>query len=430
MLESVKRLKKEISQSNEHLKVKYERTGDVDLAAFFLLCKKKFREINSAYYKRSIIYITNDDDPLNGDNQKKFAALNEAKTFEPSDISFEIATMTETFDYTKFYNELFHLYAKPPSVEYVYPDKDCLVEKLLSSIVFRYTKLRYNFYPFKNDYSRFLKVMRVNFIRPVKIYNTHRASRDGKMVIKIKQPPVARNTPQYRVPISTGDAIQLDLKDKYDIYGNALPLGFHLQYVADRQIDDDVIFINKVSILLLNPKEELHNYFEQFWQYCTAKNKVLVCIKKYRQPSALRYVELIPKYARKQKLFLIKDMNFCEEARFPKTVETAEPREHNATEQQRAVIEELTDKLEFDYDPRMFINPIYGKKKAYVKAKLLDLPREEVEDPSANTEGINEQIREIVDKIERTFEISGIPQAKKRKAPAASGSGRARKVVK
>ncbi|CAG9768392.1 unnamed protein product [Ceutorhynchus assimilis] len=428
LLDTVKLLKKECLKSNEDLKTQYQRQTDIDLASFFLLCKKKFKDINAAYYKRTLIYITNDDNPLKGDNQKKFAALNEVKTFEPSDITLELITMKDTFDYSKFYNELFHLYSKPPVADVVCQDKDGLVEKLSSSIVFRYTKIRYNFYPFKYDKTRFLKVIKANFIREAKLYNTHKASTDGRMLIKVKADPTLVNQEAQQFKIIEG--LTLDLKDKYDIFGNDLPLGLHLQYVSNRQTDVGIV-INQLSVLFLNPKEELGDYFDQFWQYCVEKNKVLVCLKKYSHPSEIRYVELIPKYANNQKLFLIKDIPFAQELKIGKDVMKAVSQTNNNSGKQIAAIKQLIDKLTHDYDPRAFPNPSYGKKKAYVKAKLLDEPEEEFEDPTDNVEGINEHLKEVITNIERSFGIDGGLQSQnKRKATGSAGSSRGRKVAK
>lgn len=75
-------MQKECTLTNDELKIKYERTSQIDLGKLFSLCKKKFKNINSVYYKRHLIFITNNDDPVSGDDHKKYVALNEAKTFE------------------------------------------------------------------------------------------------------------------------------------------------------------------------------------------------------------------------------------------------------------------------------------------------------------------------------------------------------------
>ncbi|XP_066245087.1 ATP-dependent DNA helicase 2 subunit 1 [Euwallacea similis] len=425
-LESIKTLKEISNKSSNELRVTYERTGDIDLAAFFLLCRKKFKEIKAAYYKRILILITNDDDPLKGDSQKKFVALNEAKTFEPCDITFELIPMTPNFDYKIFYNELFHLYSKPPTCEEICKDKDGLVQKLSNSLIYRYTKIQYKLFPFKNDYGRFLKVMKVNFIREAKLYNTSRATRDGRIVIKAKQNPDVRNREQkFTIFTDAIEYLEFDLKDKYDMY-NKLPLGIHLQYISDRQTDFGVV-INQVSLIVLDPSEELRDYFEQFWQYCAENNKVLICIKKYRHPVEVRYVELIPKYANEQKLFMIKDIPFCEEYKLPKCLIEAKPLVYNTSNEQKDAVNSLIQELKWNYDPKMFSNLSYSKKKAYVKSKLLDLPEEEVEDPMGDITSMDEVIESIVPRIERLFGFSAIPRGEKRKAGGSAASKRGKK---
>ncbi|XP_066145196.1 X-ray repair cross-complementing protein 5 [Euwallacea fornicatus] len=426
MLESIKKLKEVSNKSLNELRVAYERTVDVDLAAFFLLCRKKFKGIKAAYYKRTLIIITNDDNPLKGDSQKKFAALNEAKTFEPCDITLELISMTSNFDYKIFYNELFHLYSKPPTSEAICKDKEGLVDKLSNLLIYRYTKIRYKLFPFKNDYDRFLKVMKVNFIREAKLYNTSKATRDGRIVIKAKQDPGARSQEQkYKLFTSTLGCIEFDLQDKYDIYSK-LPLGIHLQYISDRQTNIGVV-IDQVSLIVLDPKEELQDYFEQFWQYCVENNKVLICIKKYRHPFEIRYVELIPKYANEQKLFVIKDIPFCEEYLLPKCLNDTKPLAFTASKEQKIVVNSLIQELKWKYDPKMFNNMSYSKKKAYVKSKLLDLPEEDVEDPTSNITEMNEVIESIATRIEELFGFTAIPRGEKRKAGGGAASKRGKK---
>lgn len=429
LLDSVKLLKEKCSLSNEQLQSDYERKGDLDLGGFFRLCKKKFRAIHNTYYKRIIIFITNDDNPINSDGQKRFTALNEARTFEAGDIYFELVSMKKDFEYEKFYNELFYLYTKPPPKDILCEDQEGLVEQLQSAIVFRYTKLKYHFYPFKNDYSRYLQVIKMSFIRKAKLINTEKAAPDGRLLKRVRPDlGVSQATvPEFELFMGLQEPqLQLNLSDKYDIYGNDMPIGIHLQYVSDRQSMEGVV-LNNTNIVIVDPKEELP-YFEHFWQYCVDRNKVLICIKKYKHPTEIRYVELIPKYANNQKLFLIKDLPFSHELTIPKRILTTK-QEFERTKEKSEVVRKLIDKLTFDYDPRMFINPSYGKKKAFVKAKLLDAPEEQVIDSTEDTQGIDGQIGEIVNEIKDVFgfqETQGI----KRRAPRATGSTRGKKSAK
>lgn len=272
--------------------------------------------------------------------------------------------------------------------------------------------------------------MKVNFIRKPRLYNSDKASHDGRILKRMKPnlgvTPVVQ--PEFQLHYGGESSLKLDLQDKYDIYGNNMPLGFHLQYVSDRQAKLGIV-LGPTTILIVDPKEDLP-YFDQFWQYCAEKNKVLICIKKYRHPTEIRYVELIPKYANNQKLFLVKDLPFSHEKIIPKIMETAEDTSFEPNEKQCEVVQQLINTLDFDYDPRAFENPCYAKKKAYVKAKLLEEAEEEApEDPTANTEGIDRQIGKIVNKIKQEFNLSE-PQGTKRKGGSAGSSGRGRKAAK
>ncbi|XP_050302150.1 ATP-dependent DNA helicase 2 subunit 1 [Anthonomus grandis grandis] len=427
-LESLKLLKEKQEMSNEELQREYERTSDLDLAAFLLLCKRKFKNVDTSYYKRTLIFITTDDNPVKNDTQRKFTALKEAETLEPCDVTLELVPMNPNFDFTLFYNEMFHLiYANTPNREDIYPDKDSLVEKLNSAIACRHNKIRYNFFPFQGDSSRNLKVMKVNYIRKAQFLNTAKASHDGRMLVQYKEPSEVPEPETFILDGGDcGENIKFDLSDKCEILQDDLELGFHLQYVSNRQTDIGIV-ISEPSILIVDPKEELKHYFEEIWQYCADKNKVLVCLKKLRNPSDKRYVELIPKFAMNQKCFMIKDIPVIDEERFPKEllVKQEEQFEVKPSSKQREAVRKLIEKLTCDYDPRMLINASYGNQKAYIKAKLLDYPESDhVDDPTDDKEGINEQITDEVDLVKTVFRVASEPQGTKRKTTAGGSSNK------
>lgn len=147
-----------------------------------------------------------------------------------------------------------------------------------------------------------------------------------------------------------------------------------------------------------------------------------MCLKKYRHPSEIRYIELIPKYANKQRLFLIKDIPFCEEYCVPKDVHTEKATSSNISEEQKQLMRDLIEKISFKYEPSIFVNPSYGKKKAYVKAKLLGLPEEIVEDTTSNPGQIDEEITKIVADIQNLFNVSFAIQGQKRKLPTSQNT--------
>ncbi|KAF7272789.1 hypothetical protein GWI33_014462 [Rhynchophorus ferrugineus] len=413
LLDSIKILKEECSLSNEELKAKYERTSQIYLGKLFSLCKRKFKSINSVYYKRHLIYITNDDDPVSGDDHNKYVAINEAKTFEGNDIFFELITMRSDFDYTKFYNELFYSCSNIPPADIICPDKDGLEDKLKSIIVFRYTKLRTRFYPFSNEYSKYLKVLKVNFIKKAKLINNKRVSKDDWKPVKcVKKPNISGDSGQYKLTMGVGeDPFTFSAADVKELRSNDLPLGLHLQYVSNRQLSTGVL-LNHTSILIVDPKEDL-KYFDEFWQYCVNNDKVLVCIRKYQRISPIRFVELVPKFANNQRLFLIRDLPFCDEyAPSKPTVKHVLP-SFDISEEKQQTIERLIDRLSFDYDPKTFRNLNYARKKAFVKSELLKQTEEDVEDIFANcSESIDHEIGEIADTIKSLFHLSEIKEKK------------------
>lgn len=272
MLEKFKILRDEYNKPVSQLITQYKRNDEIDLAAFFQMCRRMLKEIEGDYYQQTLIFITNDDSPVRDNAQLKFAVMNEAKSLEACDVRLELVSMREDFDYTKFWNEFFNTFQNPPNIEEFCANRKGLTTRLKNSIIYRYTPLKCKLFPFKNDFQKHLQCKRVKFIRPAKLYNTNRMSKDGKLLMRVKSEQ-APFVPQYRVNLGNAELEHFDLKEKYEIFYNDLPLGLHLQYVSDRQTEIGVT-VGRPGLLMMDVKEELSHFYDNFWSYCVDNNKV------------------------------------------------------------------------------------------------------------------------------------------------------------
>lgn len=64
MIDTTKLLKRKCDLSEEEIKNEFMRDYDLDLAAFFQFCKRKFKDISGKFHKRILIFISNDPDPV------------------------------------------------------------------------------------------------------------------------------------------------------------------------------------------------------------------------------------------------------------------------------------------------------------------------------------------------------------------------------
>ncbi|KAG5858482.1 hypothetical protein JTB14_037570 [Gonioctena quinquepunctata] len=418
ILDSINLLKAKSQLTDDELIKEFQRKGELDLSSFFLSCKKLFHDIKTPFYQRSLIYITNDDKPVKN-KQTKFTALNEAKTFGGSQIEFEVICTIESFNYKFFYNELFSLLVSPKAEE-ICIDTEGLTQKLSRSVIMKHNQRSLNFYPFKNDTTRFLKCLKVEFIHPSRLLNTM-MTKDGKKVIN-SNTGVDENTPSFhfKTPdIERAKSVEFDLAEKDALLNYDVPKGITLLYVSNRLIDYGHV-LNRPSLIKEDPKEDLP-YFKKFWQNCVDMNKVLVCLLKLRQPDKLRYCELIPTKVDGSPMFLLKQLPYGNEITYPTEQDYVK---ECPNEDQRKAIQNLVDKLTFDFNIKMVPDISLQKKKAYVKAKLLDEPVDEVNDIDFNRDTLDSHLKEVAEEIKNKFNLCG---EKKRKAPLQKGPPQKRK---
>ncbi|XP_072401207.1 uncharacterized protein [Diabrotica undecimpunctata] len=407
VLDTIKLLQEKCKQTDADLITQYQRKTVLNLSSFFLTCKKVFHEIKSVFYKRSLIYLSNDDKPVT-DKTARFTAFNEIKTFAASQIEFQVIPTIQDFKYNFFYNELFSIIGNPKREE-ICTDTEGLTEKLSSLIMVAINEYQVLFYPFRDDPERFLKCKRFSFTTNIQLYNSF-MTKDGKKVINTNAPS---NEPVYfkiRSSDPNLDHMRFDSLEKESLRDNVTPKGLTLAYIGDRQIGLGHMFFSS-HLIKVDPTETLP-FFNKFWDHCVHSKKVLVCFSKNNQPDRPRYVELIPIIANGQQMFLEKRLPFGNEIVLP--FKATFP-EEEVDDKRKLAIKKLVDQLTFDFNPKMLPDISLQKKKAYVKAKLLGTFPEPVNDVQVDNTVLDGVLEDIVTEIQQKFNFGD--SSLKRKAP-------------
>ncbi|XP_057657460.1 uncharacterized protein LOC130894577 isoform X1 [Diorhabda carinulata] len=398
VVDVIKMLKATSDLSDDALSQEYQRKGNLDLSSFFLSGKKLFHEVKTVFYKRTFLYMSNDDNPVK-DKNSKFTAFNEIKTFAGSQIQFQVIPTVPSFNYKLFYNEVFNLLGGLNEEE-ICTDTEGLTQKLSSTILVNINKRKLNFYPFKGDTTRFLKCLRLYIYSNIQLYNNY-MTKDGQKVINTSR---QSDTPvYYRIKYISSDKapnVKFDIDEKDRLMDFDTPKGLILCYVADRQVGIGHIFTSP-NLIRADPKEDLP-YFNKFWDNCVATNKVLVCTSKMRQPDKIRCVELIPVLVDGIQMFLEKVLPFGNEIILPQKLNY--PIEE-VNEERKEAVRKLVDKLTFDFEPNMITDIQFQKKKAYIRAKLLNEPIIPVNDIQIDPQALDSVLDEVITEIKEKFDL-------------------------
>lgn len=130
----------------DDLRGMYERTAPFDLAEFLLTCKKKLLDVNSSAFRRTIVYVTNDDDPAKG-NAELLKITQVTKSFPEFKIWLKIVTTNPKFQCAVLYSAL--------SAEVNVVDDVTEMSDILSSyIIPKFRSRTANFYPLRGNFEK------------------------------------------------------------------------------------------------------------------------------------------------------------------------------------------------------------------------------------------------------------------------------------
>ncbi|KAF5283936.1 hypothetical protein FQR65_LT13697 [Abscondita terminalis] len=412
--DTIKLLKHLKEQTKDYLQFKYERKQNFDLADFFLLCKNKLLSIKTDVYKRIIIYVTNDDNPVQNDPKKRFKIINESQKFPSIQIELVVVTLNPNFDNSHLYSELLSA-SGSTTVDTV--SQTTLTKKLENLInKKRYTR-KCSFYPFMGNTESYFEVTITNPTSASTIRKNAHVTRDAQKEVKktIRQ----QTGGTYKCLYSKKEEpLILDEIEKQNLGENSLPVGYTLVYVAESILKPGWV-LKPPYLMEKHPKEALQ-LFESFWQFCRDKGKCLVCYQKLKMNGDLRFVELIPKFINGSRQFLVKILPFGSEIHYNPVTSTDS---YNFSEEEEQAMESMIESLTFNYTTDCFQDPIESKKQAYIKSQLLSEDMEKINDGTVSDDVIDERISESVAKLHAL----NLFEAASKKRPRNSNGSKSRK---
>lgn len=228
MSDSVPKLKEIVTHDNAELERKF-KCDDVDYASFFMNSKKMFALSKMMSANKILVLFTNNEDPSDGDNTKRFKVLQEAETFSAVDISVQVVAMSEYFNYDTFYEEFFKTLEHKAMYECCI-DPDGVLDKLLENVRANAHHRRMKFFISKNNPNIFINVHIKNCFKNIKILRNTMVTKDTNQEVVWKKRTA--NTTQHNYPKK---GITLD-HDEYLLYARTFndPVGFRLICVTKR----------------------------------------------------------------------------------------------------------------------------------------------------------------------------------------------------
>lgn len=230
-LESIKNM------SESEIKKKYS-SNDADFANFLLDCKRKFQASKIKADSKIILLFTNNPDPTNGDNQKRFLTMQEVKNLPVLDIKFQIAALNADFDYDAFWSEFFEV-----GTNRLTPvcclDSDGVLDKLLEHIVPQLHHRRSRFYPFADEPSRYVEIMIRPMLSSPKFLCNYLFTKDTHAEVKrVTSSETGEFVSKYEVEVNKAETIEMDADELRVFKSSDVLQGYSLVMVSDRIGDE------------------------------------------------------------------------------------------------------------------------------------------------------------------------------------------------
>ncbi|KAK4879376.1 hypothetical protein RN001_007522 [Aquatica leii] len=384
--DTIKFLKTLKGESKNELQFKYERQQNFDLADFFLMCKNKLLSIKTDVYKRIIIYITNDDNPIQNDVKKKFKLINESQKFPSFQMELVVVTFNPNFDYSNLYSEVLAASNSAP-IEKV--SSGTLTQKLKSLVQRKHLVRKCKFYPFEGNTDSYFDVAVSKPTLTSRILKNMHVTRDTQKEVK---KTIQQNTADsYECIYSKTELpIVINEMERQNLGETNLPVGYTLAYVAKPRLKPG--WVIKPPYLMEKHYKETLELFDIFWQFCRDQNKCLVCYQKLKRAGDIRFVELVPKFINGSRQFLVRILPFSPEIYYnPVKTGCLE-----FTDEEENAMENFVDSLTFNFSVDCFRDPVESKKQAYIKSQLLQEHMEEIDDGVESNEIIDQRISESV----------------------------------
>lgn len=408
VLDMIHVIKDLTKQSNNELKSKYLQQSSFDLADFFEFCKNKLVKFGEEVYKRSVLYITNNDDPAKGDVRKNHVLIKQVEKFLNTQIDLHVFTFKENFNTKLSYSELLPV-CNSPEVKNI--NFENLSNNILNFVKVKYYKYKFKFYPFPDDTKRYIDMVEHKFIKntvaPKRMYVTKDTQKEVKKTVTVSDNQKAHHTLRY------SNINNLTIKNKDEFLETNVPVGYTLLYVAEETVKTAWIIEPPYLIEAKESDSVMHN----FWQFCKDKSKVLVCYRKRRIRANIRYVELIPKFINNARMFLVKTVPFATEISY--NVQNSDNVKFNVEEEE--AVENLINAFTFDFKPSNFSDPVMSKTTAYIKSQLLKTSVEKIESDTLTDEEVDKVLSEQIQELINLGVAQPIPSTINKRAKSTKG---------
>lgn len=230
-LESIKNM------SETEIKKKY-LNDDVDFANFLLVCKRKFQMSKIKADSKIILLFTNNADPTNGDNRKRFLAMQEVKNLPVLDLKFQIAALNPDFDYDTFWSEFFEV-GTNSLTPVCCLDSDGVLDKLLENIVPQLHHRKSRFYPFPDEPNRYVEIMIRPMLSSPKFLCNYFFTKDTHAEVKrVPSSETGEFVSKFEVEVNKSETVEMDADELRIFKSSDVLQGYSLVMVSDTISDE------------------------------------------------------------------------------------------------------------------------------------------------------------------------------------------------
>ncbi|CAH1986602.1 unnamed protein product [Acanthoscelides obtectus] len=381
MIETIRFLNEKLKNTDDELKKEYMRdiSEPLEFSNFLLHSKKVFLDAAKTYYKRILLFLTNNDNPHIAQGAK-YSIINEAKSLKHADITFKIIATSESFNFAMFYNEIFEA-AEQNFTEEVCVDVDALKEKLTAIAGSIQGHKKVNFYITMEDAEHVIKCYKFKSFKKHRILNNASYTRDGSQVVKTNAPPVYK----YKVVCKYGYSLYDFDKEKFEnkTLDCEIPYGYTFLYVTDQLVKaGENIHPPKILVCDSHEADEEKQLFRKFWDVLVECGKVFVCYEKSTRRNKIEYAQLSPYLMNEDQVFLIQRIPFGTQVKWPLEMFNEADSAAAAPISKRvpqntvsSLAEQLVDLMTDEtFNFKQLVHGKIKAKKDFVKSKLFDLP--------------------------------------------------------
>nr|CAH7751435.1 unnamed protein product [Callosobruchus chinensis] len=278
LIETIKFINKKLEQSDGDLKKEYMRDASepFEMSNFLLQCKKVFLDVTKTYYKRFLVFLTNDDYPTCAqDASGMFTIVNETRSLSHADVTFKVITTTDHFDFSKFYKEIFEA-SDQDLTEEVCLDVLGVKQKLRSIVALTEGRKRIYFHVKIGETQHSIQCYKYKPCQKARILNNAFYTTGGQQVKKVPSGPASYkyrvinkyNTCQFEYDQGTFERKTVDV---------VVPYGYTFLYVTKSMVlVGEQVNPARLLICDTHEKDEAKLLFRKLWDGLVESNRVIV----------------------------------------------------------------------------------------------------------------------------------------------------------